>query len=243
MLKRRFACVCCALVWLISIVCGSMLVVNLLVAQCAMVVMFEISLIATIGSYIRIYFTVRKLNQDGFHTAAHYNTNDAKLKIEVQENEPALHHRVCVRQESRVTNLVFLLLVVLFVTVLPYMGLLQVAVVDILDCPTCKRSPRMLIALDVLYPIEMLNFLINPVIYAWRLPKFRQVSKRTFSKFICCMKWKANSQTTVARRDASCSGSSESIPHSPATIFTGGNNTESAALNNNTHFEYDAQSQ
>jgi hypothetical protein len=233
MLKRTFACVCCAVIWLISIVGGSMIVVNPLIAQCAMTVMFEASLIATIACYIRIYFTVTKLSRDGFHAAAHYNKNNANLRIEVEENEPALHHRVAVRQESRITNLVFLLIVVLGVTVLPYMVLLQVALAHRLSCVECGWTPSMMIAIDILFPIEMLNFVINPVVYAWRLPKFRQASRRTFSKLICCKKWKANAEATV-RVDHSYSSSSDSVPRSPATIFTGGN-TLAEAFNNNKH--------
>ena len=233
MLKRRFACFCCAVVWVISVVTGSLIVVDPPIAQCAMVVMFEISLIATIACYIRIYFTVNKLSRDGFHAAAHYSKNNANLKIEVEENEPALHHRVAVRQESRITNLVFLLIVILAVTVLPYMVLLQVALAHMLSCAECKRSPSMSTAVSILFPIEMLNFVINPVVYAWRLPKFRQASKRTFNKIVCCKKWKANTEAAV-RTDHSYPSSSDSVPRSPVTIFTGGN-TLAEAFNNNKH--------
>ncbi len=233
MLKRPFACVCCAVVWGISVVTGSMIAVHPAIAQCAMVVMFEVSLITTIGCYIRIYITVNKLTHEGFRAAARYNKKNANLRIEIEENEPALDHRVAVRQESRITNLVFVLIVVLAVTVLPYMVLLQVVLAHTLSCPECGWSPSMVLALEILFPIEMLNFVLNPVVYAWRLPKFRQASKRTFNKLICCKKWKKNSEA-VARVDHSCSSSSDSVPRSPATIFTGGN-TLTEAFNNNKH--------
>lgn len=231
MLTRSFALVCCAVIWVISIVTGSMLSVDPPIAQCTMIVMFEISLIATIGCYVRIYFTVNRLNGDGFRAAARYNTKNADLKLEVEENEPALHHRVAIRQESRITNLVFLLIVILTITVLPYMVLIHVVITHQLSCPSCEWTPAMITALDVLFPVEMLNFMLNPLVYAWRLPKFRQASKRTLNMIICCKKWKANSEVT-ARGDRSYSSSSDSLANSPATIFTGGN-TEGDALNNN----------
>ena len=233
MLNRSFACACCAVIWFISIVAGSMIALDARIAQCAMVVIFEISLIATIGCYVCIYFTVTKLNRNGFRTAARYSTKNTNLKLEVEENEPALHHRVAVRQEARVTNLVFVLILILAITVLPYMLLVQVVLAHSVNCPSCAWTPSMLLALDVLFPIEMLNFVINPAVYAWRLPKFRQASKRTFSQLICCKKWKSNAEAVV-RGDCSYSGSSDSSVHSPATIFTGGN-TGTQPLNNNAH--------
>ena len=233
MLTRSFALVCCAVIWVISIVTGSMLAVDPPIAQCTMIVMFEISLIATIGCYARIYFTVNKLNGDGFRAAARYNTKNADLKLEVEENEPALHHRVAIRQESRITNLVFLLIIILTITVLPYMVLIHVVITHRLSCPNCEWTPAMITALDVLFPVEMLNFVLNPLVYAWRLPKFRQASKRTVNLIICGKKWKANSKA-IARGDRSYSSSSDSLANSPATIFTGGN-TEGDALNNNRH--------
>ncbi|XP_028409826.1 adenosine receptor A1-like [Dendronephthya gigantea] len=233
MLKRPFVSVCCAVVWVISIVPASMIAVNAQIAQCIMVVMFESCLIITIGCYIRVYFIVKKLNREGFHTTARYNVKDSKLKVE--ESEPALHHRVAVRQESRITNLVFLLVVILAVTVLPYMVLLQVVIAHSLSChlSKCPWSSSMEIALDILFPIEMLNFVINPVIYAWRLAKFRQASKRSFKQFICCKKLSVDSDG-MRRDDCSYSNSSDSMANSPATIFTGGN-PRSEMLNNNRH--------
>ena len=231
MLKKPFAYICCAVVWTIAVVTSSMCTVDFVIAQFAMVVMFEVSLLVTIGCYVRIYFTMNKLKRDRLRTAARYSPKNAKLKLEVEENEPALHHRVAVRQESRVTNLVFVLILVVVITVLPYMIVLQVAVAHNLTCRGCKRSHSMNIAMDVLFPMEMLNFIINPVLYAWRLPKFRQASKRTFSRFICCKKWQANSDA-VAGGNYSRSSSSGSLPNGPATFFTG-HDTAGEALNNN----------
>lgn len=230
MLKTPFVSVCCAVVWVVSIVAGSMIAVNALIAQCIMTVMFESCMIITIGCYIRLHCIVKKLNRDGFHTTARYNVKDSKLKVE--ENEPALHHRVAVRQESRITNLVFLLIIILAVTVLPYMLLLQVVIAHSLSCSKCPWSSSMEIALDILFPIEVLNFVINPAVYAWRLPKFRQASKRTFRRFICCKKLSVDSDG-MRREDCSYSNSSESMANSPVTIFTGGNPIE--LINNNTH--------
>lgn len=233
MLKKPFAYVCCAVVWLISIVSGSMVAVDTLIAPAAMVIMFELSLVATIGCYLRIYFTVKKLKREGLRTAARYSAKNAKLKIEVEENEPALHHRVAVRQESRITNLVFVLILILAVTVLPYMVLLQVVIAHMLSCPECERSSAMRTALNVLFPIEMLNFIINPAVYAWRLPKFRQASKRALNQFICFEKLRANTDA-VAGGNYSYSSSSDSLAQGPATIFTG-QDTSGQVLNNNRH--------
>ena len=210
-LNRSFACACCAVIWLISIVAGSMITVDAMIVQCAIVVIFEISLIATIGCYVYIYFTVTKLN---FRRTARNSTKNMNFKLEGEENEPALQHRVAVRQEARLTKLVFVLILILIITVLPYMLLLQVTLARSVSCPSCEWPPSMILALDVLFPIEMLNFVINPAVYAWRLPKFRQASKRTFSRVICCKKWKSNAEA-VAR--------TPKTSETPESIFTGRN--------------------
>ena len=210
-LNRSFACACCAVIWLISIVAGSMITVDAMIVQCAIVVIFEISLIATIGCYVYIYFTVTKLN---FRRTARNSTKNMNFKLEGEENEPALQHRVAVRQEARLTKLVFVLILILTITVLPYMLLLQVTLARSVSCPSCEWPPSMILALDVLFPIEMLNFVINPAVYAWRLPKFRQASKRTFNRVICCKKWKSNAEA-VAR--------TPKTSETPESIFTGRN--------------------
>ena len=215
--KRSFACTCCVVVWFISIVAGSMIALNVRKTQCAMVVIFEISLIAIIGCYVCINFNVTKLNRrNRFRTAAHYSTENMNLKLKEEENKPALHHRVAVSHEARITNLVFVLILILTITVLPYMLLLQIAVALNVNCPSCEWPPSMILALDVLFPIEMLNFVINPAVYAWRLPKFRQASKKTFSRVICCKKWKSNTEA-VARAPEAPGGSLDSSVHNPVT--------------------------
>lgn len=233
--NKRFAYACCALVWFISILAGCMIIVNQAVALCVMTIMFEVSLLATLACYLGIYLKVKKLGRDSHRRAARYTAKTAKLNIEVEENEPALHHRVTVRQESRVTNLVFVLVVVLIITVLPYMILLQVNIAYLLSCPKCSIVSTLTDIQNYMLPLEMLNFVLNPIVYTWRLPKFRQALKKTFRRLVCCktLRRKANLDAHV-HGDLSYSSDSDSLANGPATIFTG-RDTAGAPLNNNTH--------
>ena len=83
------------------------------------------------------------------------------------------------QREFRLTYVVVLLTVVEMITVLPYMIGVQIYI-------SYKLSPldpdKSNIRSFVLYylPFELSNFALNPIVYAWRLPKYRQALLHTF---------------------------------------------------------------
>lgn len=231
--KKPNGFMCCGVVWFVSILSGSMITVNQAGTQFYMTILFELCLTASIGFYAAIYRMMKKLQRDSYRTAARYTANNTRLNLEVEGNEFALHHRVIVRQESRVTNMVLVLVIILTLTVLPHMIVLQINLVYDLFCSNCRGHAKFYHALSYSFPLEMVNFVLNPVVYAWWLPKFRQASKKTFRRLLCC-KSRRHNANMEAQEDYSYSSDSDSLGDGPATIFTG-QSTAGTPLNNNSH--------
>ena len=81
-----------------------------------------------------------------------------------------------IQQENKLTAVVLLLVGVLALTVLPYLLASQIIVAYYIFCK-CP-VPEGLMKFSIIYfPIELLNFAVNPLIYAWRLPQYRRTLK------------------------------------------------------------------
>lgn len=68
---------------------------------------------------------------------------------------------------------VFYLALVLIITVLPHLILGQIYLGYKFFYPTLSRPESLEYAPYISFPVELLNFVLNPVIYAYRLPQFR----------------------------------------------------------------------
>ena len=81
-----------------------------------------------------------------------------------------------IQQENKLTAVVLLLVGVLALTALPYLLASQITVAYYIFCE-CP-APHGLVKFTIIYfPIELLNFAVNPLIYAWRLPQYRRTLK------------------------------------------------------------------
>lgn len=102
------------------------------------------------------------------------------------------------QQENKLTAVVLLLVGVLALTVLPYLLASQIYVGYIIFCQ-CPASPGLAIFTGFYFPIELLNFAVNPLIYAWRLPQYR----KTLRHLCSCYQSPANMDiTSTCDRDA-----------------------------------------
>lgn len=81
-----------------------------------------------------------------------------------------------IQQENKLTAVVLLLVGVLALTVLPYLLASQIMVGYYIFFK--HPGPEGLVKFCIFYfPIELLNFAVNPLIYAWRLPQYRRTLK------------------------------------------------------------------
>ena len=69
---------------------------------------------------------------------------------------------------------VFYLALVLIITVVPHLIIGQIYLGYIFFYPTHDRPVALTYAPYISFPVELLNFVLNPVIYAYRLPQFRK---------------------------------------------------------------------
>ena len=87
-------------------------------------------------------------------------------------------------RNMNVTKVVLILIVVVVVTLLPYMLALQMYYLLYLKLlPSFGEKNDQIIDdfIDYYYPIELMNFVVNPIIYAYRLQRYRKAFFRAFS--------------------------------------------------------------
>ena len=84
-------------------------------------------------------------------------------------------------QQEKLTNVVLLLVGILVFTVLPY---LVATLLYITYTTFMKRDvPEGLLKfIKNFFPIELLNFALNPLVYAWRLRQYRKSLRYLFTK-------------------------------------------------------------
>lgn len=83
-------------------------------------------------------------------------------------------HRAVIRQEIRLTKVVFALIMLLVVTTMPLIFLYQLLHGLWLFCGTKCISDLIQYLPAYLTPLFSINFALNPAIYGWRLPKYRR---------------------------------------------------------------------
>ena len=117
-----------------------------------------------------------------------YNNNGAGSETTTMCNKTTSSHwnqsqAKDVQREYQATIVVICLAVTLVITVVPYTIATQIYIwCTILLESSCKTDTAANVSVFMWYyfPIELLNFVINPVVYAWRLPKYRNAFLTTF---------------------------------------------------------------
>ncbi|XP_028397555.1 melanopsin-like [Dendronephthya gigantea] len=136
-----------------------------------------------LGIYIRMIFLLKNssnvFRENGF---IRHSSCDARSRRSIDR-----YHR-------SLNTVVFYLALVLIITVLPHLILGQVYLGYKFFHPNHPMPLSLQYAPYVTFPIELLNFVLNSVIYAYRLPQFRA------SLFHCCKKKSGNQRQETALR-------------------------------------------
>lgn len=151
----------CVAVWILSGFCGVFMALNRAVVSFGLTLVFEITIFVTTILYYKIFL---KLSQRKAHLAS-------QLTSVGSPGNPDL------RREYQLTTVVVVLTLILVITVLPYMIAGQIVLASRLF--TSVRYPNLLVFLHYYLPVEIMNFALNPVVYAWRLQKYRYALLRT----------------------------------------------------------------
>ena len=144
-LSKRRTIKSCVAVWFIAALCGVCMALSRLIVRFCFTILFEITVLVTIFFYYKIVIKLRQRDLDMQSTGA---------------------------RGSNLTTVVVFLVVIMIVTVLPYMLTLQIYLVRSMFM-VANYDPKLQLFLYYSIPIQLMNFVLNPIVYAWRLPKYR----------------------------------------------------------------------
>lgn len=126
-----------------------------------------------IGLYISIYYKIR--NQLAFSLQAQGFNNQTKRKPTHDEFEAKA------KSEKKMTKTVSLILLVAIICMLPLYIMLHVELL----CESCMEISTVKILSRLSEPVLFLNSGLNPFLYAWTIPKYRQAFKAILRRSRC----------------------------------------------------------
>jgi CBS domain containing-hemolysin-like protein len=144
----------CIFTWIISGLCGLYMALNRETARLVLALFFEITILVTCFLYYKIFIKLAERRQCLQLQLTNNNDNDD------------------LQREYQLTTVVAVLIIILILTVLPYVIAGQISV-------TTKYDASLRLFLHYYFPVELTNFLLNPIVYALRLPKYRSAILNT----------------------------------------------------------------
>ena len=138
-----------------------------------------------IGLYVSIYCTIKYQLAQSLRTQG-YNSETRRQPVH-NEIEAKL------KAERKMTKTVFLLMLVAIVCMLPLYIMLHVELL----CDSCMTKPAVKIISKLSEPILFLNSGLNPFLYAWKIPKYRQALKKMLRTRCLCPRKRNNSRKTT----------------------------------------------
>lgn len=176
LMSKKKTVLYCVAVWIVAIICA--VFINLECGKTvmfALIVFFELAIIAIVIEYVFVFRQLRALWQHSKKRVLHGKQSSVAASGGCKETSD-------VQREYQVTVVVVTLAVILVLTVFPYNLATQVYLACELFRPSaCVGREEVLQKFMWYYfPIELLNFVLNPVVYAWRLPKYRKAFLVTF---------------------------------------------------------------
>jgi len=126
-----------------------------------------------IGLYISIYLTIKRQLVQSLRTQG-YNSQTRR-----QPTQDEIESTV--RAEKKMTKTVFLLVLVAITCMLPLYVMLHVELL----CESCMEVSVVKTISKLSEPILFLNSGLNPFLYAWTIPKYREALKETVRRIWC----------------------------------------------------------
>lgn len=99
----------------------------------------------------------------------------------LQRTSSVTYRRFTIERERRLLSLVLMLIIILWSTVVPYLITSLIYYGKSLFCKECKLENE-LRARKFIFPTELLNFAVNPILYAFRLSHYRKSLVVLFSR-------------------------------------------------------------
>ena len=162
-------------IWMFAITCGVFVHYYTKVTQFIMIVIFEVCVVIFLVCQGYIILNMQKRKRANLFC-------DRDVSIVTRK------HIQRQRFNNNVTTVVVILIAVVVITLLPYTVAIQIYMLSELNLrPPLNPSTKakVLDFIDYFYPIELLNFIVNPIIYAYRLRRYRKALFFAFSFLQC----------------------------------------------------------
>lgn len=164
-----------SLIWIFAITCGFLVHFYTVITQLAMTILYELCVVIFLLSQGYVIFKMQQRKR-------------GNLLCDRDVSMVTRKHIYKQRMNNHVTTVVLILIVIVVVTLLPYMVVLQIYFLSALGFrPPLSQSTETVILkfIKYFYPIELLNFIVNPIIYAYRLKRYREAFFYAFSFLQC----------------------------------------------------------
>ena len=123
--------------------------------------LFDVIVVCVAVVYIGIVAELRKISREVRRSSRPNSTSQLRMNK--------------IREDRQLLIVVLVLLTILIITVLPYTLASQILLVDNLFYNEWKLDKDFLkLFVKYYFPVELLNFAVNPIIYAIRLPNYRR---------------------------------------------------------------------
>ena len=140
-----------------------------------------------IGLYVSIYCKIKYQLAQSLRTQG-YNSETRRQPVH-NEIEAKM------KAERKMTKTVFFLVLVAIICMLPLFIMLHVELL----CESCIAKPALKTISKLSEPILFLNSGLNPFLYAWTIPKYRQALKITLRTWCLCPRKINNHRKTTLR--------------------------------------------
>ena len=144
----------CILTWILSGLCGLCMIFYTEKMRLFLATLFEIIILVTCFLYYKIFIKLAERR--------------ASLPLQLNGS----HGNSDLQREYQLTTVVAVLTLILIVTVIPYTIAGQINILT-------NDNPGLMTFLRYYFPIELMNFLLNPIVYALRLPQYRYAILKT----------------------------------------------------------------
>ena len=174
LMSKKKTTIYCIAVWIFAIVCGGLINYKLEEVLLFLTIIFELVIVCIVIEYVQVFRQLRVLWQSSKTRAVYngHNNNEASSKKNKKTTD--------LQREYEVTIVVVTLAVILVVTVFPYMIAMQIVLCyRLFHTPLPLNHPAEMFVLYY-FPVELLNFVVDPIVYGWRLPKYRKAFLATF---------------------------------------------------------------
>lgn len=152
--KRTFVCI--FVTWFFSAVLSGLSEIESIrhQVQFSLYSLFDLVIIGVAAVYIKIIVTLKKASKE---------TNRRRSVLAGMSTE-----------DSRLLNVVTIVVAILFFAAMPYVLVSQIYMGTLTFCPNCPISKNVVKFGRLYFAFELLNFVVNPIVYAIRLPAYRK---------------------------------------------------------------------